>query len=48
MRDALDRLAAEVKPIPIEVAERARGDLDAGQGKAPDRDETVDPRSKES
>ena len=26
----------------------ARGDLDAGQGKAPDRDETVDPRSKES
>ena len=46
MRAALDRLAADVKPIDPGGARRARGDLDAGQGEARRRDEVVDPRKR--
>ena len=46
LRAALDRLAADVKPIAPETARGARGDLDAGQGEARRRDEIVDPRKR--
>ncbi len=44
LRAALDRLAADVKPIAPETHAAPGGDLDAGQGEARRRDEIVDPR----
>ena len=46
LRAALDRLAADVKPIDPGDARGTRGDLDAGQGEARRRDEVVDPRKR--
>ena len=45
LRDTLDRLAAEVKPIPMEVAEAREAIWTPDKEKPQDRDETVDPRS---
>ena len=44
LRNALDRIASEVKRIPKELAEAREADLDSRQGKAADRHETLDPR----
>ena len=49
MKKAVDRIAAEVKPIAPRARRGARGDLDAGQGRAAAGagDEAVDPRQRE-
>ena len=47
LRAALDRVAAEVKPIPIEQAAGARRDLDARQGKARDTRRSCGPQATE-
>ena len=43
LRNALDRVAAEVKRIPRELAEARDAIWTPGQGKAADRGETLDP-----
>ena len=43
MRKALDRVVADVKRIPLELA-AAREALDAREGEGPRRDKIVDPR----
>ena len=46
LRAALDRLAADVKPIAPETHAAREAHLDAGQGEARRRDEIVDPRKR--
>ena len=48
LRAALDRVAAEVKPIPLEQAPGARRDLDARQGKPEPETKLWTPGSKET
>ena len=44
LRDSLDRIAAEVKRIPVELAEAREAIWTPEKEKQADRDETVDPR----
>ena len=44
MKKALDRIAAEVKPIAPELHEARESDLDAGAGAGGRDTETLDPR----